>query len=213
MSSFPAKLMAAIVAVLLLVCDFSATSASVPYGNYNFSSLSHLVWFGISSCNARQQLLHLSYLVQLSHFSPNQFYSIWSYPVHFVPIQSIGSIRSILVPFGPPLSNLVYSVLYGPHWSYVIYSFHFCPIQSLWSNLVHFGLIGPFCLLWSYLVHFGHIRSCSVHSVHFGQILSIWSYLASCDKICVSLFGLSIFQYVSWIVLACNVNLSHQPYF
>ncbi|KAK4568741.1 hypothetical protein RGQ29_004229 [Quercus rubra] len=32
MSSFPAKLMAAIVAVLLLVCDFSATSASVPYG-------------------------------------------------------------------------------------------------------------------------------------------------------------------------------------
>nr|POE98821.1 hypothetical protein CFP56_75718 [Quercus suber] len=32
MSSFPAKLMATIVAVLLLVCDFSATSASVPYG-------------------------------------------------------------------------------------------------------------------------------------------------------------------------------------
>ncbi|KAK4568745.1 hypothetical protein RGQ29_004233 [Quercus rubra] len=32
MSSFPAKLMAAIVAVLLLVCDYSATSASVPYG-------------------------------------------------------------------------------------------------------------------------------------------------------------------------------------
>ncbi|KAL4634130.1 hypothetical protein ACB092_04G175900 [Castanea dentata] len=32
MSSFPAKLMATIVAVLLLVCDYSATSASVPYG-------------------------------------------------------------------------------------------------------------------------------------------------------------------------------------
>ncbi|KAF3945331.1 hypothetical protein CMV_028297 [Castanea mollissima] len=32
MSSFPAKLMATIVAVLLLVCDFSATSASVHYG-------------------------------------------------------------------------------------------------------------------------------------------------------------------------------------
>ena len=54
MSSFPAKLMATIVAVLLLVCDFSATSASVPYGNYNFSLLSLLVWIGISSCNGRR---------------------------------------------------------------------------------------------------------------------------------------------------------------
>ena len=173
MSSFPAKLMAAIVAVLLLVCDFSATSASVPYGNYNFSLLSDLVWIGISSCNARQQVLHLSYLVQFSHFSPIRFYSIWSYPVHFGPIQSIGSIRSILVLLGPRWSNLVYSVLYGPHWSYVIYSFHFFPIQSslvqfgpvwsywsilftlvlfspLWSNLI---LFSPFCPLWSYLVH------------------------------------------------------------
>ena len=167
MSSFPAKLMAAIVAVLLLVCDFSATSASLPYGNYNFSLLSDFVWIGISSCNARQEVLHLSYLVQFSHFSPIRFYSIWSYPVHFGPIQSIGSIRSILIPFGPPWSNLVYSVLYGPHWSYVIYSFHFCSIQS---SLVHFGLIGPFYLLSSYLVHFGPIRSCSVYSVHFGHI-------------------------------------------
>ena len=170
MSSFPAKLMAAIVAVLLLVCDFSATSASVPYGNYNFSLLSHLVWIGISSCNARQQVLHLSYLVQFSHFSPIRFYSIWSYPVHFGPIQSIGSILSILVPFGAlgPISSIrFYMVHIGPMWSIPSTSFLFSP---LWSNLVQFGLIGPFCLLWSYLVHFGPIRSCSIHSVHFGQI-------------------------------------------
>ena len=130
MSSFPAKLMAAIVAVLLLVCDFSATSASVPYGNYNFSLLSDLVWIGISSCNARQQVLHLSYLVQFSHFSPIRFYSIWSYPVHFVPIQSIGSIRSTLVQFG----------LFGSIWSTLVLCDLFLPFLSYSVSLVQFEI-------------------------------------------------------------------------
>lgn len=36
MSSFPAKLMAAVLAIFLLVGDFSATSALLPYGNNSF---------------------------------------------------------------------------------------------------------------------------------------------------------------------------------
>ena len=144
MSSFPAKLMAAIVAVLLLVCDFSATSASVPYDNYNFSLLSDLVWIGISSCNARQQVLHLSYLVQFSHFSPIRFYSIWSYPFHFGPIQSIGSIRSTLVQFS----------LFDTIWSTLVLCDLFLPLLS------YSVLFGP---IWSTLVLL-------VHSVYFGLI-------------------------------------------
>ena len=80
------------------------------------------------------------------------FDKFWSYLIHIGPI-------------------LYTSFLFGPHWSYLVHSIRFSPIQVIRSIL-------------STLVLFSPHSSCSVHSIYFCPIQStlvlfgpLWSYL------------------------------------
>ena len=80
----------------------------------------------------------------------------------------------------------VHFIIFGPLWSYQVYSVYITPIQSILSTLVHFSFIraiwstlvhfGLFCLLWLYSVHIGLIRAILSILVLFGRHLSYSVY-------------------------------------
>ena len=90
-----------------------------------------------------------------------------------VLIDSILSIISSLVPFGPFCPLWFYSVYFGPIWSILSTLILFVPI---WSTLVLFISFCPFQFyssILSTLILFGHISphwSYLVHSIHFSSI-------------------------------------------
>lgn len=111
-----------------------------------------------------------SYSVHFGHIQSIQFNSIhfgliWSNSVHSV----------IFIPFGPIRSSLVHSVHSD---SICFISFLAGPFCSLWSSLVHIGLIRSF---WSYLttlILFGPTQSILVY---FDRTQSIQSTLVLFD--------------------------------
>ena len=107
-----------------------------------------------------------SYLVQMdlfSPFSPLKFDSVLFSPLRSYSVH-IGSIWSTLV-------------LFCPHWSYSVHSFHcgttwsICP---LWFYFVYFVYFGP---IQSTLVQFRPLHSNFSYTVQFGPVRSIMSTL------------------------------------
>ena len=92
---------------------------------------------------------------------------MYSYSVHFFHFGSIQSIMST-------------SVLFSPHWSYLVHFGPFCPLQSYSVHSVH---LVPIRSIWSYFVHLVHfvpyslIRSIWITSVDFGLLQSIFVHL------------------------------------
>ena len=85
---------------------------------------------------------------------------------------------SILIHFGWFWSTLVYSILFGPHWSILLILVHIGLFSTRQSILVYFG---PFCQLWFTLVQFGLLWSMLSILVHIGLYVcfnSFWSTFA-----------------------------------
>ena len=153
-----------------------------PYGP-NLSYLVHSTQVTIAFewnlwCVFVLKLLSLSLVYVFVSKKKKTIQSIWSYSVHFGPIQSIqytltlfGPYWSYSIHFGHIQSTLVHYLSYSVH--YV----HFNPLGPIWSILSTLVLFGPLCPLQSYSVHIGPIRSSMSTSILFGPFLSILSTL------------------------------------
>ena len=100
--------------------------------------------------------------------------------VHLVYLSPLQSNSVYFFHFGPSSSTSVHSSPIQSTLVYSVHLVHICPIQSIWSNLIHSIHFGLFALIRSISIHFGLIR-CTYIRMKKRQVLveSTINYLSN----------------------------------